>query len=138
MARALMLLGSERAWVVHGAGGLDEISTTGYTKVSECREGTVHTFFIHPAQFGLPVATPADLLGGDAAANAVILRRVLAGEPGPARDIVVFNAGAALYLAGRADSVREGIATAARAIDSGAASEALTRMARASHAEVVL
>jgi len=84
MARALMLLGSERAWVVHGAGGIDEISTTGHTKVSECRGGAVHTFFIHPSEFGIATAASGDLLGGDATENAEIVRRVLAGTPGPA------------------------------------------------------
>jgi anthranilate phosphoribosyltransferase len=137
MARALMLLGSERAWVVHGAGGLDEISTTGHTKVSECRDGSVHSFFIHPSEFGLPLATLADLQGGDAAANAGIIRRVLEGQAGAARDIVVLNAGAALHVAGRAASVRQGIAAAGAAIDSGAARDTLERMARASRAEVV-
>jgi anthranilate phosphoribosyltransferase len=135
MARALLLLGSERAWVVHRAGGIDEISTTGHTKVSECRDGAVHTFFLHPSAFGLAKATPGDLLGGDAAANAGIVRRVLDGLRGPARDIVVLNAGAALVVAGRAESMREGIARAEAAIDSGAAGDTLDRMARASHTE---
>ena len=138
MARALMLLGSTRAWVVHGAGGLDEISTTGHTKVSECRDGAVHTFFVHPADFGLAKAVPADLRGGDAVENASIIRRVLEGAKGPARDIVVLNAGAALFVAGRAASVREGIALAGEAIDSGAADTTLERMVRSSRAEVVV
>ncbi|HWP99910.1 MAG TPA: anthranilate phosphoribosyltransferase, partial [Vicinamibacterales bacterium] len=77
VARALALLGAERAWVVHGADGLDEISTTGYTKVSECRDGTVTTFYVHPADAGLPKATAAALAGGDAATNAAIARAVL-------------------------------------------------------------
>jgi len=137
MARALLLLGSERAWVVHGAGGIDEISTAGHTKVSECRGGSVHTFFIHPSDFGIARATPDDLRGGDAPQNAAIVRQVIAGGRGAARDIVVLNAGAALYVAGRVGSVREGIAAAAAAIDSGAAGETLDRMARASRAEAV-
>lgn len=137
MARALMQLGSERAWVVHGAGGIDEISTTGHTKVSECRDGAVHTFFIHPTEFGIVKASPADLAGGEASANAAIVGRVLDGQRGPARDIVVLNAGAALLVAGRARSVREGIAAAEAAIDSGAARATLDRMVRASQAEAV-
>jgi anthranilate phosphoribosyltransferase len=137
LARALLLLGSVRAWVVHGAGGIDEISTTGHTKVSECRDGAVHTFFIHPSEFGITTAIPADLRGGDAGENASIIRRVLEGRAGAARDIVVFNAGAALHVAGRVASVREGIDAAAAAIDSGAARNTLDRMAQASHAEVV-
>src|ERR671918_521668 len=75
LARALLLLGSTRAWVVHGADGIDEISTTGYTKVSECRDGAVHTFYVHPADFGFRKAAPEDLKGGDAAENAAIVRR---------------------------------------------------------------
>src|SRR3954471_1028219 len=94
MARALVLLGSERAWVVHGADGIDEMSTTGHTKVSECRNGTVSTFYVHPSDFGLPKATPADLAGGSAATNAEIIRSVLAGTQGAPRDVVLLNAGA--------------------------------------------
>src|SRR5881397_1777051 len=89
MARALLLLGSERAWVVHAADGIDELSTTGYTKVSECRNGTVNTFHLHPTDVGLPKALPASLKGGTAQTNAEIIRRVLAGERGPARDVVL-------------------------------------------------
>jgi anthranilate phosphoribosyltransferase len=125
VARSLALLGSERAWVVHGADGLDEISTTGYTKVSECRAGSVSTFYVHPGDFGVPKAAPADLRGGDAADNAVIAKAVLAGEPGPARDIVVLNAAAALLIAGHSPTVRDGIARASEAIDKGAARAAL-------------
>ncbi len=136
LARALMLLGSTRAWVVHGADGLDEISTTGHTKVSECRDGSVHTFYVHPADFGLPTAMPADLRGGDAVENASIVRSVLTGAPGPARDVVLLNAGAALFVAGRAESIREGIGQAAAAIDRGAAQATIEAMVRLSHAEV--
>ncbi len=137
LARALMLLGSERAWVVHGADGIDEISTTGYTKVSECRAGAVQTFYVHPSDFGIAKAAPGDLTGGDAAENATIVRRVLDGAPGAARDVVVLNAGAALFVAGRTESVAGGIALADAAVDSGAATATLGRMVRASHAEVV-
>jgi anthranilate phosphoribosyltransferase len=128
LARALMMLGSERAWVVHGSDGLDEISTTGHTKVSECRDGAVHTFYIHPSDFGLPKTAPESLKGGNAATNAVIVRSVLDGTPGPAREVVLLNAGAALFVAGRAASVREGIAQAAAAIDRGQAGAALQSM----------
>ena len=137
LARALMLLGSERAWVVHGADGIDEISTTGYTKVSECRAGAVNTFYVHPADFGMGKAAPGDLGGGEAAENAAIVRQVLEGSRGAARDIVLVNAGAALFVADRAGSVREGIAIASAAIDRGEALATLEKMARASHAEVV-
>ena len=121
VARSLALLGSERAWVVHGADGLDEISTTGYTKVSEVRDGAVNTFYVHPSDFGLPKSAPAALAGGDASDNSAIARRVLAGERGAARDIVVLNAAAALLIAGRAATVNDGIQQASRALDTGAA-----------------
>src|SRR5688500_8926475 len=132
LAKALLLLGSVRAWVVHGADGIDEISTTGYTKVSECRAGAVNTFYVHPGDFGIPKAAPADLKGGDASQNAAIVTGILAGKRGPARDVVLLNAGAALFVAGRAVDVRDGIARAASAIDSGAARGTLEMMARAS------
>ncbi|HEY6360651.1 MAG TPA: anthranilate phosphoribosyltransferase, partial [Vicinamibacterales bacterium] len=106
LSRALLLLGSQRAWVVHGADGIDELSTTGHTKVSECRDGTVNTFYVHPADFGLAKADPADLKGGDATTNAAIIRAVLDGRGGPPRDIVLLNAGAALFVAGRVTMVR--------------------------------
>ncbi len=86
---------------MHGADGIDEISTTGHTKVSECRDGAVHTFYIHPSEFGIRKATLAELLGGDAAENAAIVRRVLEGQAGAPRDAVVLNAGAALFVADR-------------------------------------
>ena len=128
LARTLLALGTERAWVVHGADGLDELSTTGHTKVSEVRDGAVHTFYVHPSDFGIPRAAAADLAGDDAAANAEIVRRVLAGEAGPARDVVLLNAGAALLVAGIAASVREGMARAAAAIDAGEAARVLERL----------
>ena len=132
LARALLMLGSTRAWVVHGADGIDEMSTTGYTKVSECRDGAVATFYVHPSDFGITRAEPESLRGGDAATNAGILRSILAGETGPRRDVVLLNAGASLFVGGRAPSVREGIARAAAAIDSGQARATLAAMVLAS------
>jgi anthranilate phosphoribosyltransferase len=137
LARSLLRLGAERAWVVHGADGLDEISTTGYTKISECRGGAVNTFYLHPADVGLPKAAAADLAGGDAVDNARLLERVIGGAPGAPRDVVLLNAGAALFVAGRADSVADGLAQAAACIDSGAARATLDAMIRLSHEEVV-
>lgn len=134
VARSLALLGSQRAWVVHGADGLDEISTTGYTKVSECRDGAVNTFYIHPADFGLPKAAPAELLGGKAADNAAIARRILQGERGAAREIVRLNTAASLLIAGRVGTIAEGIERAAQAIDSGAAARVLERLVAVSSA----
>ncbi len=132
IARSLLMLGSERAWVVHGADGIDEMSTTGHTKVSECRDGAVSTFYVHPADFGIPKAESRDLHGGDAAANAAIVNEVISGEKGPRRDIVLLNAGASLFVGGKAASVREGIDRAAQAIDSGAARTKLEAMIAAS------
>jgi len=135
VARSLALLGSERAWVVHGADGLDEISTTGYTKVSECRDGAVNTFYVHPSDFKLPKADPASLRGGDAAANAAIARAVLARQAGPARDIVLLNAAVSLLIAGAVATVSEGIERASAAIDSGAATSLLDRLVAVSRQE---
>jgi anthranilate phosphoribosyltransferase len=128
LARALGLLGSERAWVVHGADGLDELSTTGYTKVSEVRGRAVRTFYVHPAEVGLAKASPGDLTGGDAAENAAIVRDVLAGTLGPRRDVVLLNAGAALLIAGVVRTLSDGITRAATAIDSGDARRTLDRL----------
>lgn len=128
VARTLAALGTTRAWVVHGAGGLDEISTLGHTKVSEVRDGTVNTFYVHPADVGLPVATREALAGGTAEENAELVRRLLEGEPGPRRDIVLLNAAAALLVAGRAATLGEGLTLAARSIDEGAAAGVLDRL----------
>ena len=132
VARSLSLLGAERAWVVHGADGLDEISTTGYTKVSECRGGAVNTFYVHPSDFRLPKAAPAALRGGDAAENADIATRILSGEPGAPRDIVLMNAAVSLLIAGTTATVPEGLECAAAAIDSGAAAGVLEKLASVS------
>ena len=136
VARSLGLLGSERAWVVHGADGLDEISTTGYTKVSECRDGAVNTFYVHPADFKLAKASPAELKGGDAAENAAIARKVLGGSEGAPRDIVLLNAGVSLLIAGAVPTVTEGISLAADALDSGRAGAVLDTLIRLSQSEV--
>jgi anthranilate phosphoribosyltransferase len=129
VARSLALLGTERAWVVHGADGIDEISTTGYSKVSECRGGFVRTFFLHPSDFGLPKASLAELAGGDPATNAGLAREILDGARGPRRDVVVLNAAAALLIVGRVVSIREGLERAAAALDGGAARATLERLA---------
>ena len=128
IARSLLLLGSTRAWVVHGADGIDEITTTGYTKVSECRDGAVNTFYLHPADVGLPKSPPGSLAGGEAEQNAQIVQGVLHGSRGPARDVVLMNAGAALFVAGAVRSVDDGIVMASRAIDRGDASRTLERL----------
>jgi anthranilate phosphoribosyltransferase len=138
LAKALQLLGAERVWVVHGADGLDEISTTGHTKVSECRNGTVHTFYVHPSDYGIAKASIDGLKGGDAPNNAAIVRAVLAGRPGPARDVVLLNAGAALFVAGRTESVRQGIEMAAAAVDQGAAARVLEQLVASTGAKGVV
>jgi anthranilate phosphoribosyltransferase len=129
IARALADLGSERAWVAHGADGLDEVSTTGYTKVSECRNGLVRSFFLHPSDFGLPVADPAALRAESPADNEAIARAVLAGQPGPPRDMVLANAAVGLFIMERVGSLTEGVAVAAAAVDGGKAQETLTQLA---------
>jgi anthranilate phosphoribosyltransferase len=128
VARTLGVLGTERAWVVHGAGGLDELSTLGHTKVSELRHGAVNTFYIHPGDVGLRRASIEDLAGGAAEENAALIERLLAGDDGPRRDIVLLNAGAALLVADRVPTLAEGLARAAESLDSGAARGVLARL----------
>jgi len=130
LACALGQLGSDRAWVVHGADGLDELSTTGHSKVSEYRNGAVRTFYVHPSDVGLRVATIADLSGGSAAENAALIEGVLTGETGPRTDVVLFNAAAALLVAGKAGSMNEGLTVARAAISTGKASEVLNTLRR--------
>ncbi|HXW99534.1 MAG TPA: anthranilate phosphoribosyltransferase [Methanomicrobiales archaeon] len=118
MAEVLLLLGAERAMVVHG-GGLDEITTTGPTRVAELGEGIIREYTIGPGDFGISLSDPEDLRGGDAAENSRILGDVLGGESGAARDAVLLNAGAAIYLGGGARSLAGGISCAEESIDSG-------------------
>ena len=132
VAHALARLGSERAWVVHGAEGLDEISTIGHTKVCECRAGKVHSFYVHPSDFGIDGGSLNELRVSDLEDGVTAARSVLAGEQGPARDFVVVNAAAALVVASRASSPREGAVQAAAALDDGSASATLEALARCS------
>jgi len=125
LAETLGRLGSTRAWVVHGSDGLDELTTTGASFVAELNNGLVRTFEVTPEDAGLPRAESAALKGGDAAHNALALRKVLAGEKNAYRDIVLLNAAAALIVAGKADDLRAGAALAAQAIASGHATKAL-------------
>jgi len=133
VARSLGQLGSERAWVVHGADGLDEISTTGYTKISECRGTTVNTFYLHPSDVRLRKASAQELIGGSVADNARIARDVLAGRDGAPRDIVLLNAAASLFIAGHAPTLTVGVEMAAEAIDSGRAATVLQTLVRLSN-----
>jgi anthranilate phosphoribosyltransferase len=118
VAEVLRLLDLPRAMVVHGA-GLDEITTTGETLVAELDAGTIRAYTMTCDTFGIEPASPDDLAGGDAAENARILRSVLDGEQGAARDIVLLNAAAAIYVGGRARDLHEGVRLAERSIDSG-------------------
>ena len=121
MAEVLGRLGATRAWVVHGADGMDELSTTGPSHVAELIDGAVRTFDVSPAEAGLGQCAPADLVGGTPAENAAAIRALLDGAPGPLRDVVLLNAAAALIVAGVAADLPAGVALAARAIDQGAA-----------------
>ncbi|TDT99360.1 MULTISPECIES: anthranilate phosphoribosyltransferase [Azorhizobium] len=134
LAEVLKALGSERAWVVHGSDGLDEITISGTTDVASLEDGRVHTFEISPEDVGLTRAAPESLRGGDAEHNAAALRAVLEGAPGAYRDVAVMNAGAALLISGRAASLRDGVDMAKASIDSGAAKAKLEQLARATQA----
>ncbi len=128
LAQVLKGLGHERAWVVHGADGLDELSTTGVSQVAELKDGRVTTFEVSPDQAGLPLAKLDDLKGGDAPRNAQVLGAMLDGAPGPFRDIVVLSSAAALIVAGKAQDLKQGAVMAAEAIDRGDARRTLDRL----------
>ena len=125
MARVLSKVGTRRAFVVAGHDGIDEITTTGATQISETEGATVSTREVTPEDFGLPRASSQALLGSDPEANARLMRQVLAGEKGPLRDLVLANASAALVVAGQASGFRDGVARAAEVLDSGAALQKL-------------
>ena len=133
IAHVLKNLGAEHVWVVHGHDGLDELTTTGSTDVAELKDGAIRLFEITPADVGLAPAKLSDLKGGDAAYNAEAIRSVLAGEAGPYRDIVLLNTAAALVVGGKAQTLQDGVALAAQAIDSGAAAKALERLVAVSN-----
>ena len=133
IAQVLKGLGHARAWVVHGADGLDELSTTGPSQVTELKDGAVHSFTVGPEDAGLPVAGLDDLKGGDAEHNALVLRAMLDGEHGPFRDVVIYGSAAALIVAGKAEDLKSGAAMAAEAIDSGRAKEKLARLVAITH-----
>jgi len=128
LARVLAEMGTVRAFVVHGADGLDEISNTGESLISEVREGRVRSFTVRPEDFGVRRAAIADLRGGDREENAQIIRNLLAGRDGPKRDIVLINAAAALVVGGKARDLKDGVSLAARSIDSGAARQKLAAL----------
>jgi anthranilate phosphoribosyltransferase len=129
IAGALARLGARKALVVSSADGLDELSTSGATHVVEVDDGTVRSYDVTPEEVGLTRSEYADVAGGLPEANAQTARRIFAGEAGPARDLAVLNAGAAIYAAGRADGLESGVRAAEDAVDSGAAADALNRLA---------
>lgn len=131
LASVLRGLGTEKAWVVHGADGLDELTTTDITTVCALGGGTLKEFAVDPEEAGLPLARLEALKGGSADENATAIRGLLNGGRGAFRDITLLNAGAALVIADKAPDLRTGIAKAAQAIDSGAANAALARLASA-------
>src|SRR6476661_4599978 len=134
LAQALNNLGSEKAWVVHGSDGLDEITICGRTSVAALENGKVSTFEIAPEDVGLSRCNPDELRGGDANVNAAALLEVLKGTKGPHRDVAVMNAGAALVVAGKAKDLKEGAELAAKSIDSGEAEGRLDRLIAVSNA----
>ncbi|WP_269581854.1 anthranilate phosphoribosyltransferase [Roseibium sp. Sym1] len=133
VAEALKELGSERAWVAHGSDGMDEITTTGTTYVTELKDGSLRSFEISPEDVGLPIADPKDLKGGLPSENARALREVLAGAKNAYRDIVLFNAAASLMIADKVTSLKDGVDMAANSIDNGSAADTLEKLVAASN-----
>lgn len=130
MAHVLGNLGAEKAWVVHGSDGLDELTTTGPSSVAALENGRVTTFEVSPEDAGLPRAKPEDLKGGSGEENAAAMMDMLSGTASPFRDVVVYTAAGALIVADKAADLKEGVAIACDAIDNGKALEALQTMAR--------
>lgn len=129
LAKVLLNMGAVHAMVVSAENGMDEITNTGLTYISEVRYGEVISYTIHPSQFGIATAEMSDIVGGDGFVNAEITKRILSGEErGPKRDIVLMNAGAALYVGNKAPSIEEGIAMAGRIIDDGLAIKKLEEL----------
>ncbi len=135
MAEVLARLGCEKAWVVHGADHLDELSTTGNNFICEVSEGMVSEFSLSPEEAGLPVASLEDLKGGDAVYNAERLNALLHGQLDAYRDVVLFGTAAALRIAGKAQDIREGVALAAAAIDSGKAKSVLATLVKITNSQ---
>ena len=134
MAEVLGRLGCEATWVVHGSDGLDELTTTGPSYVAALENGKVRTFEVTPEDAGLPRAKPEDLRGGDPQVNARAIHELMNGAKGAYRDIVLLNAGAALIVAGKAKTLKEGAGIAAAAIDTGKARAAMDRLVEITNA----
>ncbi|MES0881952.1 anthranilate phosphoribosyltransferase [Roseibium sp. SCP14] len=133
VAHSLKELGSEKAWVAHGSDGMDEITTTGSTYISELKDGKVRSFEISPADVGLPIAKAEDLKGGQPSENAKALREVLAGAQNAYRDIVLFNSAASLLVADKVSNLKDGVEMAADSIDNGSAADTLEKLVAASN-----
>jgi len=133
LAQVLKNLGSESVWVVHGSDGLDEITLTGPTLVAALEKGNIRSFEVTPEQAGLKCVAGETLKGGDAQANAIALKSVLDGMPSPYRDVALFNAAAALIVAGRAKDLKEGVALGTQSIESGAAASRLKHLVAVSN-----
>jgi len=129
LARVFLMLGAERALVVHGM-GMDEITNTGETMISELKDGTVKSYRLMPQDLGYPLSRPQDIAGGLPEENARKLVAVMKGERSPGRDIIAMNAGAAIYISGKAMSLKEGANMAEEAIDTGRALNLLERMTK--------
>ena len=127
-AEALDRLGTRHAWVVHGADGLDELSTTGTNQITQLRNGQIKSFTLHPSDLGLKTAVIDDIKGGNPEVNAAALRRLLEGEAGPYRDIVLLNAAGALVAGGHETELSDALARATAAIDSKKALNALDNL----------
>jgi anthranilate phosphoribosyltransferase len=130
MAETLQQLGSEKAWLVHGSDGTDEIAITGTTAVAALEDGAIHSREIHPEDAGLPVHPLRDILGGTPEENGKAMLDLFAGQAGAYRDAVLLNAAAALIVADKAADLKEGVAIAAESIDSGAAKKAVDALAK--------
>jgi anthranilate phosphoribosyltransferase len=128
LARVLLELGTERAMVVHGEGGLDEISTLGKTTISELKDGTISSYEFHHSSVGISSGTLADVAGGDAELNASIIRNILGGKKNSQRNITVLNGGAAIYISGKAPTLLDGIKLAEESIDSQKAKKKLQEL----------
>ena len=133
LAQVLQNLGCEACWICHGEGGMDEIVPTGTTWISELKDGTITSFTLTPEEVGIKRSSFDDLKGGDAEHNADALRHVLGGRPSAFRDAAVMTAAAALVVAGHEPSLKQGVAAAQKAIDSGAAETALTKLIKVSN-----
>lgn len=138
LAKVLLKMGSKSALVVHGKDGLDEITTTNITYVSELKKGIVFDYIINPLEFGIPKAEPQDIQGGSASDNAKIIIDVLKGVIGPKREIVLLNSAAALYVGNKCDDIKQGLVIAKRLIDSGKAYQKLHELIKCGYKNEVV